>query len=111
MKAPRFIKWFAGLPKLNQPQRLQVLDALRPAAGLHQVLALIEQVRSPGRRCPHCQSQPQSCVQSMLICGADDYVMRPRGHKCPPYNVNGARLSSLFSRTIFPNKANRNHPQ
>ncbi len=57
MKAHRFIKWFAGLPKLNQPQRLQVLDALRPAAGLHQVLALIEQVRSPGRRCPHCKCE------------------------------------------------------
>ena len=57
MKAPRFTKWFAALPALNQPQRLQVLDALRPAAGLHQVLALIEQCRSPGRRCPHCQCE------------------------------------------------------
>ena len=57
MKAPRFTKWFAALPTLNQPQRLRVLDALRPAAGLHQVLALIEQIRSPGRRCPHCQCE------------------------------------------------------
>jgi len=34
MKAPRFTKWFAALPALTQPQRLRVLDALRPAAGL-----------------------------------------------------------------------------
>jgi len=57
MKLPRFTKWFAALPALNQPQRLQVLDALRPAAWLHQVLALIEQLRSPGRCCPHCQCE------------------------------------------------------
>ena len=57
MKLPRFTKWFAALPALNQPQRLQVLDALRPAAGLHQVLALIEQLRSVNRRCPHCQCE------------------------------------------------------
>jgi len=57
MKAPRFTKWFAALPALNQPQRLKVLDALRPAAGLHQVLALIAQYRSAGRRCPHCQCE------------------------------------------------------
>ena len=57
MKAPRFTKWFAALSALNQPQRLRVLDALRPAAGLHQVLALIEQCRSAGRRCPHCQCE------------------------------------------------------
>jgi len=55
MKAPRFKKWFAALPTLNQPQRLQVLEALRPAAGLHQLLALIDQVRGPGRHCPHCR--------------------------------------------------------
>lgn len=57
MKAPRFTKWFAALRALNPPQRLRVLDALRPAAGLHQVLALIEQYRSAGRRCPHCQCE------------------------------------------------------
>jgi len=57
MKAPRFTKWFAALPALNQPQRLRVLDALKPAAGLHQVLALIAQCRSACRRCPHCQCE------------------------------------------------------
>jgi len=57
MKAPRFTQWFAALPALNQPQRLRVLDALRPAAGLHQVLALIGLCRSAGRRCPHCQCE------------------------------------------------------
>jgi hypothetical protein len=41
MKAPRFRKWFASLPALNQPQRQRVLDALRPAAGLHALLALM----------------------------------------------------------------------
>ena len=54
MKAPGFKKWFARLPTLNQPQRLQVLHALRPAAGLAQVIALIEQARSSDRRCPRC---------------------------------------------------------
>jgi transposase-like protein len=55
MKAPGFKKWFAALLALNQPQRLRVLDALRPPAGLHRLLALIEQLRGPGRRCPHCR--------------------------------------------------------
>ena len=57
MKAPRFTKWFAALPALNQPQRLRVLDALRPAAGLHQVLALIAQSRLAARCCPHCRCE------------------------------------------------------
>ena len=52
MKAPRFKSWFARLPSLNQPQRRQVLDALHPAAGLAQVVALISQARAPGRCCP-----------------------------------------------------------
>lgn len=34
MRLPRFKKWFASLPALNQPQRRQVLDALRPAASI-----------------------------------------------------------------------------
>ena len=55
MKAPGFKKWFARLPALNQPQRLQVLHALRPAAGLAHIVALIEQARSADRRCPRCQ--------------------------------------------------------
>jgi transposase-like protein len=54
MKAPRFKGWFAKLPSLNQPQRRQVLDALHPAAGLDQVVALIDEVRAPGRCCPGC---------------------------------------------------------
>ncbi|MDN4060849.1 IS1595 family transposase [Massilia sp. YIM B02769] len=57
MKAPRFTNWFAALPTLNGPQRLRVLDALRPAAGLHQVLALIGLCRPAGRRCPHCRCE------------------------------------------------------
>jgi transposase-like protein len=55
MRAPGFKKWFARLPALNQPQRLQVLHALRPAAGLAHIVALIEQARSADRRCPRCQ--------------------------------------------------------
>jgi len=54
MKAPRFRNWFAGLSSLNQPQRRQVLDALHPAAGLDQVVALIAQARASGRCCPRC---------------------------------------------------------
>lgn len=57
MKAPRFAKLFAQLPLLNQPQRLQLLEALRPAAGLDQVIALIAEIRAVGRHCPRCNSE------------------------------------------------------
>ena len=57
MKAPRFAKFFAQLPLLNQPQRLQVLGALHPAAGLDRIIALIGAIRSAGRRCPRCNSE------------------------------------------------------
>jgi len=55
MRQPRFKKWFAGVPALNQPQRRQVLEALRPAAGLDQLLTLLDGFRSD-RRCPVCAS-------------------------------------------------------
>ena len=54
MKAPRFKSWFSRVPTLNGPQRRQVLDALHPAAGLDQVVALIAEARGPGRCCPRC---------------------------------------------------------
>ena len=54
MKAPCFKRWFARLPARHQPQRRQVVDALHPAASLDQVVALIAQVRAPGRCCPSC---------------------------------------------------------
>ena len=54
MKAPRFKNWFAKLSLLNQPQRQQVLGALQPLAGLEQVVALIAEIRTPGRCCPRC---------------------------------------------------------
>jgi len=54
MKAPRFEKWFAGLTLLNRPQRKRVQHALHPAAGLEQVIALIDKVRTQARRCPRC---------------------------------------------------------
>jgi transposase-like protein len=57
MKAPRFKSWFARLPSLNQPQRRQVLDALHPAAGIDQVVALIAQARAPARCCPSCGNE------------------------------------------------------
>jgi transposase-like protein len=57
MKAPRFKGWFAKLTSLNQPQRRQVLDALHPAAGLEQVVALISKARAPGRCCPRCGNE------------------------------------------------------
>ncbi|MEG0084330.1 MAG: helix-turn-helix domain-containing protein, partial [Massilia sp.] len=57
MKAPHFKGLFAKLPSLNQPQRRQVLDALHPAAGLDQVVALITEVRAPGRCCPRCGNE------------------------------------------------------
>ena len=55
MRSPRFKKWFASLPALNLPQRRQVLDALRPAAGLDQLLGLLAQCRTE-RCCPRCAS-------------------------------------------------------
>ena len=54
MKAPRFEKWFAGLTLLNRPQRMRVQNALHPAAGLEQVIALIDKIRTQARRCPRC---------------------------------------------------------
>jgi len=54
MKAPHFKNWFAKLPLLNQPQHRQVLDSLHPLAGLEQVVALIAEIRTPGRCCPRC---------------------------------------------------------
>ena len=57
MKAPRFKNWCARLSALNPPQRRQVLDALHPAAGLDQVVALIAQARAPARCCPSCGNE------------------------------------------------------
>ncbi|WP_027864955.1 IS1595 family transposase [Massilia alkalitolerans] len=54
MRALYFKKWFAKLPALNLPQRLQTLTALHPAAGLDQVIALIGQIGGTQRRCPDC---------------------------------------------------------
>jgi len=54
MRAPQFKKWFAKLPALNVPQRLQTLAALHPAAGLDQVISLIGEVGAAHRRCPDC---------------------------------------------------------
>ena len=57
MRAPHFKKWFAKLPALNVPQRLQTLAALHPAAGLDQVIAVIGQVGAASRQCPACTSR------------------------------------------------------
>jgi len=54
MRAPRFRKWFAQLPALNVPQRLQTLSALHPVAGLDRIIALIAQFKGDKRRCPAC---------------------------------------------------------
>ncbi|MDR8084812.1 IS1595 family transposase, partial [Acinetobacter baumannii] len=54
MKAPEFETLIAQLPSLNQPQRLQLLAALHPAAGTDRVVALIGEIRAPLRRCPDC---------------------------------------------------------
>ena len=54
MRAPHFKQWFARLPALNQPQRVQTLAALHPAAGLEQVIVLIGQIGQADRRCPAC---------------------------------------------------------
>jgi len=54
MQSPHFEEWFAALRLLNAPQRKQVQQALLPAAGLDQIIALIDKIRAPGRRCPRC---------------------------------------------------------
>ena len=56
MKASGFTKWVSKLGLLNGPQRLQVRDALHPADGLDQIVALIDQIRSAERCCPRCAS-------------------------------------------------------
>ena len=70
MKAPRFKGWFAKLPSLNQPQRRQVLDALHPAAGLDQVVALISEARAPGRCCPDAATSVATGTGSPTTCSA-----------------------------------------
>ena len=70
MKAPRFKRWFASLPSLNNPQRRQVLNALHPAAGLDQVVALIAEARAPGRCCPRCGNGAATGMASPTICSA-----------------------------------------
>nr|WP_306391883.1 IS1595 family transposase [Massilia sp. REN29] len=54
MNALGFAELFAQLALLNQSQRQQVLAALHPAAGLYRVVALIDEIRRDGRRCPDC---------------------------------------------------------
>jgi transposase-like protein len=54
MKARQFEKWFARLSLLNPPQRRRVQQALHPAVGLEQIVALIDHIRAAGRRCPRC---------------------------------------------------------
>ena len=76
MKAPRFGKWFAGLTLLNQPQRKRVLHALQPAVGLDRIIALIEQIRAPARRCPRCD-----CTRCHRHGRAND-LQRYRCHQC-----------------------------
>ena len=56
MKASGFTKWVSKLGLLSRAQQLQVLDALHPAAGLEQVVAPIDQIRSAERCCPRCAS-------------------------------------------------------
>ena len=72
MKAPRFRNWFARLSSLNQPQRRQVLDALHPAAGLDQVVALIAQARASGRCCPRCAGSSGSAGKKCVSSSASD---------------------------------------
>jgi len=54
VRTPQFKQWFAKLPALNVPQRIQTLAALHPAAGLDRVIILIGEVGVLMRRCPRC---------------------------------------------------------
>lgn len=53
MQAARFKQWLASLVLLNRRQREQLLALLRPAVGLDQVCATIEDARSV-TCCPGC---------------------------------------------------------
>ena len=57
MQALEFEKLFAQLLSLDPPQRLELLAALHPAAGLDRIIALIADIRAPGRRCPDCSCE------------------------------------------------------
>ena len=107
MKTPRFTKWFAALPALNQPQRLRVLDALRPAAGLYQILALIGECRSDGRRCPTWHRAPGRQYQrrrtrpagphgAIHVQNVDVYHQRLRAWLAPFHGVASRRLTNYL---------------
>jgi len=57
VKAHKFETLIAQLSSLNQPQRLQLLAVLHPAAGIDRVVALIAEIRAPLRRCPDCSCE------------------------------------------------------
>lgn len=98
MKAPRFARLFAQLPSLNQPQRLQVLAALHPAAGLDRIIGLIHQIRSVGRHCPHCR-----CDKLVRHGHAND-LQRFRCRRCGrTFNdLTGTPLARLRLRAKWP---------
>jgi len=56
MQASSFRKWLARITQLSQRQREQLLALLRPAIGLDQACATIEQARSVSA-CPHCDGR------------------------------------------------------
>jgi transposase-like protein len=56
MQAASFRKWLERVAQLTRRQREQLLTLLRPAVGLDQVCATIEQAR-PVSSCPHCAGQ------------------------------------------------------
>jgi transposase-like protein len=53
MQAAGFRKWLARVAQVTRRQREQLFALLRPAVGLDQVCATIEQAR-PVSSCPHC---------------------------------------------------------
>jgi transposase-like protein len=57
MKYVRRAKLFSYLPLLNRSQRLPVMATLLPAGGLDKIIALIDELGSADRCCPHCESR------------------------------------------------------
>jgi CheY-like chemotaxis protein len=107
MKAPRFKSWFARRPSLNPPQRRQVLDALHPAAGLDQVVALIAEARAPGRCCPPLWQRAlppawlrqRSAALSLLRLRA--HIQRPERHTAGAAQAQGQMAGVFASAARF----------
>jgi len=98
------MKLFAQLPSLNQPQRLQVLAVLHPAAGLDRVIGLIAEIRAPRRRCPDCACErfyrhgQANDLQRFRCCQCGRTIRAPR--KTVASGSSFGREAEPYGRTV-----------